>query len=239
MARIQKKSDPLTEDREWLRGFKDGDPSALHRLYAVYVKDIVEFLKRGFSFGASDRQLNFRGFKEPWQLENAVQEVFIRAFSEPARQGFDGIRPYRNYLFRIAKNTVIDAFRQKKSDALNVEEICALEEQEISEHQKTADPEQDLADKQLMAQVAAFVGGLEQEARSLFEVRFVQGASVEDSARILKWSEYKVKRGEAKIKKRFFLQLKENGYFEGYRYENASVRSFISVVMASTLRMGI
>ncbi len=239
MTRIQTRPDPILEDNALLHGFKRGDPAALHRLYSVYVNDIVEFLKRGFTFDAGASRLHFHGFKEPWHLENAVQEVFIKAFSEAARMSYDGIRPYRNFLFRIAKNTVIDDFRQKKSDALNVDELSPVDDHESRLPDETVNPEQDLEDKQLRAKVEAYIDELDKETRSLFEVRFVQGESVEDSARMLGISEYRVKRDEKRIKKQFFQRLKEEGYFEGFRYENETIRSLITVMLTITFRMGI
>jgi RNA polymerase sigma-70 factor (ECF subfamily) len=239
VARIHNRADPLLEDRDWLHGYKLGDSSALTRLYSEYVNDVVEFLRRGFSFDAGPSRLHFRGFKEPWHLENAVQDVFIKAFSESARMSFDGIRPYRNFLFRIAKNTVIDDFRQKKSDALNVEEISSVDDQEVPLFDETLNPEQHIQDRQLRIRVEAFIGELDRDSRLLFDVRFIQGNSVEESARNLGWSEYKVKRDEKRIKKQFFHRLKDEGYFEGYRFENESVRSLISIVLTATFGMGI
>ena len=46
------------------------------------------------------------------QALDLVQEVFLRAFDERARLGYDGLRPYRPYLLRIAKNLRIDTARR-------------------------------------------------------------------------------------------------------------------------------
>jgi len=43
---------------------------------------------------------------------DVVQEVFVRALSEKARTSYDGLRPYRPYLLRIAKNLMIDRARR-------------------------------------------------------------------------------------------------------------------------------
>ena len=193
--------------------------SALTRVYYGYVADVLGFLKRGFAFESAGRRYHFHGFKEPWHLENGVQEVFIRVFSDAARHSYDGVRPFRNYLYRIARNTVMDTFRARKKDVLDVEETTADDAPDAFD-ETSADPERDLYDKELEATVAVFVGNLDTETQPFFEARFRDHHSVEACARILGWSEYRVKREEKRIKKQFFHFLKDRGYFEGYRFEH-------------------
>ena len=175
MARIQARPDPLLEDRSLLADFKEGKPSALTRTYTEYLADLVGFLKSGFSFDAAGRQYAFRGYKEPWHLENAVQEVFIRAFSTRARVSYDGVRPYRNYLFRIAKNTVMDDFRKQKSDLLHIERTTALDECEVPQEDAESGPEQRIIEQQLQVRIEEFAAGLNDTDRALFDVRFAKG----------------------------------------------------------------
>ncbi len=216
-----------------------GNPPDLTRLYALYVTDLVGFLKRGFTFNAEGRRLAFRGYKEPWHLENAVQEVFIKVFSENARNGYDGVRPFRNYLFRIAKNSVMDEFRRKRTDILSVEDAVVADDQPLDTESAPASQEQSMIDKQLKEQLDGFIAHLRPDDRALFELRFVQGECVETCAQKLRWSEYRVKRDEKRIRRQFFDRLKANGYFEGTSYKDPSVRALTVLLLTALCRGGI
>src|SRR5437763_656168 len=103
----------LVERRELLDRFRVGQQSALAEVYRHYRPELVAFLSRGFSFRSGERTLSFRGYTQPYDLNNAVQETFARAFKESARLGYDGLRSYKWYLLTIARNFVIDEFRQR------------------------------------------------------------------------------------------------------------------------------
>src|SRR3954451_3408621 len=104
----------LIERRELLERFKKGERKALEEVYRHYVADVSNFLQRGFSFASRDRTLRFVGYAQPFDLDNAIQETFTRAFKESARIGYDGLHSYRNYLFAIARNLVVDEFRNRE-----------------------------------------------------------------------------------------------------------------------------
>ena len=46
--------------------------------------------------------------RQPQDLADLVQEVFMRAFSREGRQAYDGLRDYGPYLFAIARNVLVD-----------------------------------------------------------------------------------------------------------------------------------
>src|SRR3954471_13952893 len=98
--------------RELLQAFRAGDRRALEDVYRHYRGDVAAFLSHGFSFRSGERTLRFRGYTQPFDLNNAVQETFTRAFKQSARLGYDRVRPYTGYLLVIARNIVIDELRQ-------------------------------------------------------------------------------------------------------------------------------
>src|SRR5579862_8210147 len=104
----------LIERRELLARFKDGERRALEEVYRHYVSDVANFLRRGFSFTSRERSFRFSGYQQPFDLDNAVQETFVRGFKESARLGYDGLHSYKNYLLAIARNLVVDEFRNKE-----------------------------------------------------------------------------------------------------------------------------
>jgi hypothetical protein len=79
------------------------------------------------------------------------------------------------------------------------------------------------------------LAALDSTDRQLFEARFSQGLSVEESARVLAMSEHQVKAGERRLKKRFFLQMKACGYFEGYRLSRAGIAKVARLLLLCAL----
>jgi RNA polymerase sigma-70 factor (ECF subfamily) len=105
----------LSSDRVLLEQFRAGKLEALTRVYEEYAGMIAGFLTRGFTFSSKGRALEFRGYQQPFDLENVLQETFVRAFSEPARLAYDGLTPYRSYLTAIARNLVLSEHRRRRS----------------------------------------------------------------------------------------------------------------------------
>ena len=93
--------DPFRADPKLLEGFRNGDERALDRVYRAFVQPLRNFVLRGFAFKSGTRDLYFRGVWTDHDLDDIVQETFRRAFGYKARQSFDGVRPYKNYLFTI------------------------------------------------------------------------------------------------------------------------------------------
>jgi RNA polymerase sigma-70 factor (ECF subfamily) len=204
----------LVEDRALLDAFRRGDRAALAEVYREYVRPLYALVATGFSFESGGGRRWFAGYHDPWVQENTVQEVFARAFTPAARNAYDGLRPYRNYLFTIGRNLIMDALRARSH-----EEVTGSEPDAGDEVAPAPAPaaEEELAARQLESHCAAFCAALDSPARALFEARFRAGLSVEETARRLQVSEHQVKRGERHLKKRFFLEMKRHGYFEGYR----------------------
>lgn len=180
-------------------------------------------LLNGFPVESGGKRFMFRGYKEPWLLENAVQEIFTRAFTQGARTAYDGVRPYKNYLMTIARNYVVDAFRKgMKERMVPVDDVPEHRLTDLSDIPESDNPETAAVSRRLKEETAKFIADLNDVERALFDARFVEGRSVENCAVFLKISEYRVKRDERRIKKNFFLYMRERGFFEGYRYFNAT-----------------
>ncbi|MCB9555564.1 MAG: RNA polymerase sigma factor [Deltaproteobacteria bacterium] len=94
-----------------LKAFREGRREALERVYRYYVDDIYRLLRRGFVVGGSS-DAYLPPIRDSSELDDVLQEVFVRAFAPRARHAYDGINPFRPYLRRIAKNYLIDRFRR-------------------------------------------------------------------------------------------------------------------------------
>ena len=188
-------------------------------------------LVNGFSVESGGERFLFRGYKEPWHLENAVQEIFARAFSEAARTAYDGIRPYKNYLMTIARNYVVDTFRKDmKERTVPVEDVPEDRLSDFSESAEAEDPETVAVTRRLKEETGKFIAALPASDRALFDARFMEGRSVEKCAAYLQISEYRVKRDERRIKKNFFVFMRERGFFEGYDFF-----SFRTLILVATI----
>src|SRR3954454_2569848 len=105
----------LVEQRALLDQFRRGERRALEQVYRHYAPDVAAFLQRGFTFASGARHLRFAGYRQPFDLENALQETFMRAFKESARLGYDGLHAYKGYLLAIARNLVLDELRTREA----------------------------------------------------------------------------------------------------------------------------
>src|SRR5262249_10922972 len=101
----------LAGDRELLDAFRRGDREALARVYHHYVDAVARLVRYGFLL--ETRNLRISGARDVDAENEIIQDVFVRAFGERARLGYDGIRPYRPYLLRIAKNLLVDQARSR------------------------------------------------------------------------------------------------------------------------------
>src|SRR3954465_12876911 len=176
----------LIERRELLERFRAGERKALEEVYRHYVADVAKFLQRGFSFNSRERTLRFTGYAQPFDLDNALQETFTRAFRESARVGYDGLHSYRNYLFAIARNLVVDEFRNREvamSPFIEAErggdrpqvhdgEEAAPANPIASEGSHGSSAESDFLRQELSALYKGFVERLDERDRTFFRARF-------------------------------------------------------------------
>ena len=165
----------LTGDRALLDAFRRGERAALERVYRAHVDDVVRLLRSGFVSG----EARVAGLGDLDRCLEHTQEVFVRAFSPAARDGYDGLRPYRPYLLRIAKNLVIDRLRAggrevplataAGDDGPDPEDRIAPPE--------PAEPEAELHRARLRAATQAFLATQDDEVRRFVELRFVEERS--------------------------------------------------------------
>ena len=194
----------LRESTELLLAFRNGDRAALKEVYDEYSKHLFSMLKEGFAIESSGNRYRFEGYREPWHLETAAQEIFTRAFSPNARNAFDGLRPYKNYLFTIARNYIVDQYKKNRRSFIPLEDIPETRLEDFAEPSSPrSDPEETVATRELQALVQQFVTALTPLEKQLFDLRFSKGLSVEVSAQTAEITDYRVKRTTRKIRKKF------------------------------------
>ena len=224
----------LVEDRQLCRKFKRGSKSALVQVYRDYAPELVVFLKNGFVIQGRDGEHFFPGYRnDDWALENAVQEIFVRCFQKRARDAYDGIRPFKNYLFTIARNYVIDEFRKQRSQKdVAVQSIESFAgDGESNPHAGTSGAETLLQDAQLRHLVSTFVAELDDKHRAVFQWRFQKGVSIEHAAKGIGTTEYRIKKAERHIRRAFYDLLTKHGYLEDMPFRAAKTQGTLLLLL--------
>ncbi len=229
----------LIERRELLERFKKGERKALEEVYRHYVADVANFLQRGFTFNSRDRVLRFMGYVQPFDLDNAVQETFTRAFKESARVGYDGLHQYKNYLLAIARNLVLDEFRNREVAMSPFIEAQARPESRVihdgeeapaASSSTTAGPagqsaERDFLTQELSQLYAAFIERLEERDRKFFHARFEEQKTQVEAGEVCGLSHMQARTLEKKLRERFLKFMQTNGYLEDYASAARPVRT--------------
>lgn len=222
----------LIERRELLDRFKRGERRALEEVYRHYAPDVAVFLQRGFTFASAGRSLHFRGYAEPFDLDNALQETFLRAFKDSARIAYDGLHPYKSYLLAIARNLVLDEFRNREVamspfieglDAGVGAEPAPREGEEAAPAATVGDApsagvsaEQEFLRNELGRLYASFVARLDERDRTFFRHRFEEQRTQVEAGTACGLSHMQARTLEKKLRRAFLEFMQTNGYLEAY-----------------------
>lgn len=162
----------LTTNREMLNGYRAAEPAVLTALYRTYRPVVATCLRSTFPFSDGGRRMRFFGYSASYDLEDAIQLTFERAFGPSARAGYDGLRPFETYLRSIARRVVIDEYRRRRRalDELSVEPLDERPRATLSP--VAGDPPETPA-----------VAAQRREARALLD-RFMATLDAEDRRRI-------------------------------------------------------
>jgi RNA polymerase sigma-70 factor, ECF subfamily len=209
-------------DGDRLARFRQGDRRVLGEIYRQHVSGVAGFLRRGFSYPSRSRVLRFHGYAQPFELDNALQETFARAFRPAAREGYDGLRPYAAYLHAIARNVALDELRQRPplrevaSIALSINEQAPPEGDGDS-----LSAEEQLLRGELAQLYADFIAELDAHDASFFLTRFGEQRTRRRAGQACGLSLMQSRTLERKLRERFLRFLQAHGYLEGYAGESA------------------
>lgn len=202
----------FTDNRDLLDRFRRGERRALSRVYDHYVHDVATLVRRGFTIKSQGLWVPGAG-SVPAEHE-LIQDTFVRAFSEKARLGFDGLRPYRPYLLTIARNLMIDRHRATRRER----SVGACDFEDLLESGAPLSDETDVADDlhwaTLRRATAEFVAGLDPESRAVVRHRFEQEHGQHATAELLGCSRRRVRTLENRIQKALRKFLKTRGLLD-------------------------
>lgn len=204
----------FVDRRELLAPFRAGERRALEETYVFYAPTVASFLSRGFTFHSGGVLRRFRGYRQPFDLDNALAETFVRAFREPARLSYDGLNPYKSYLLAISRNLVIDELRGKEVSmtALSDDQGHGPLEELVEEPRA----EEDLLAKELAGLVSRFVGRLRDRDQTFFRARFEESKTQVEAGLEAGLSHMQARTLEKRLRSRFLGFLHSSGYLEGY-----------------------
>jgi RNA polymerase sigma-70 factor (ECF subfamily) len=96
------KQNKLPKEQEVVKAAAKGDEQAFASLYDTYVDSIYRFI--------------YLRVEDQQTAEDIASSVFLKAWENLDRYQFRGV-PFRAWLFRIARNAVIDHYRTRKETA--------------------------------------------------------------------------------------------------------------------------
>lgn len=147
-----------------VRQAQSGDEAAFGGLYDLHAQAVYRFLLGNIS--------------NPQEAEDLTTEVFLRVWKALPDYEESGY-PFSAFVFRIARNMLIDRYRSlgRKQPEVSIDEI-GLEE-------LLPDPDQKIPDPQAYALLYEALQSVRDDYREVLVLRFLNDFSVEDIAEIM------------------------------------------------------
>jgi RNA polymerase sigma-70 factor (ECF subfamily) len=159
-------------DASLVKQAKSGDTQAFGLLYQRYAENILRFF--------------FAQLPDMLDAEDLTSEVFLRAWGALPRYRERGY-PFSAFLFRIARNALIDHQRKKTKE---VNKSQKLIESLASDNMKISDR---IFEKQTHQYLWRYLNEIRDNYRSVLVLRFINDLSTREVAKILKCSEGSVR----------------------------------------------
>jgi RNA polymerase sigma factor (sigma-70 family) len=112
-----------------------------------------------------------RRVADPRDAEDVLQDVFAELVA--ANQLLMPIEHVSGWLFRVARNRMIDLFRRKKGERLELEELLPS---------RDAGPDAELARATLLEELEAAIADLPEQQRDVFVAHELEGKSFKEMA---------------------------------------------------------
>ncbi len=210
-------------------GFQNGDSDVLSRVYQFYYPKVKAFALNGFSLEVENKFVYFKNCWQTSDLEDIIQETFRKAFTENARMTYDFIRPYKNYLFTIAKNVMITLSNQKRrylslgdgetEPADSAHPYSGIEKYahfiSAMESFIGKNVEDTIENLEVTSFILGFLSIISPIEQKFFCIRFLEENSQEQTAETLGWTRSKVRKLETDLRKHFIVHISQSGYCEG------------------------
>ena len=211
----------LHDNSERLARFRSGDRETLTEVYKTYVPKVVTMLTGGFTFSSGGEMIRFAGYRAPHQIQEAIQDIFLKAFSPAARMAYDGTRDYQPYLLQIGRNVVIDSFRRAKRDRVFVTIGKLVHEDESTEDAMgrlglvdAESPEDLSAREEIHACVRAYVATLSSDDQQIVQHHLAGDLSQSQIAEQMGVDRNEIRRRIKSIREGLLRHLKAHGVID-------------------------
>ena len=196
-------------------------------VYRHYFRGVTSFLRKGFTFRSGSGHFYFKGIVDQSELKSAVQEVFRRSFEDRARQSYNGINSFTNWVLAISRNMVINQFRNREiafSDYISPTDErghLAIMDDEITEefsgilYGRPARAQDSLFEHgELKGLIDEFTKELSEHDRKLLVLRFAEGLGQEETAKLLGSTRMKIRTAESRLRSRLRAYMRDSGYID-------------------------
>ncbi len=188
------------DDPEFAAAYRDGKRGAMDAVFREHARPLECYLRRSFLF-------------QKWELSDAIQETFLRAFAPEARRAYDCTRPYRNYLFTIAKNIIINEMKRPfRFREVSVEELDCPDFRDSSPDLTKLPGDRAAEINEMAFHFEGFKATLSEQERTVLEVRFLGQESTLMTAAKLNLSRQNVRTIEKSIRKKAYKYFRAAGF---------------------------
>lgn len=118
--------------------------------------------------------------------EDLLQETFLRLWGH--RDRYDPRRPFRNWLYAVARNAALNDLRRRRGQAARFSELSEADRQRVEgtiDPHAPADPSQGMQDAVLQAALRKALQALPPDQRAAVHLREFEGRSYQDIAEVL------------------------------------------------------
>lgn len=138
-----------------------GDPDAFGDLYELYLDELYRYV--------------FYRLNHKEDAEDLTESVFLKAWA--GLPGYRGDVPFRSWIYRIARNAVVDHYRGRKAETPLEEQVLPVND---GDH-----PHEIALGRETAATLAESISKLSDLHQDVLILRFINGLSTEEAARAL------------------------------------------------------
>lgn len=152
------------DDEQLIKKSKSGDAEAFGELYEQYAEVIFRYV--------------YSHIQSRLDAEDLTEEIFMRAWKALPKYDERGL-PFSAFLFRAARNSLIDFYRQHKTTQ-------SIEDLELQSSEPG--PEESVSDRLSNIDLRSTLSELREDYRSVIIFRFLSGLSPEETAQAMQRS---------------------------------------------------
>ena len=156
--------DRQNDDGEVIQQVKNGDAEAFGMLYEQYAEVIFRYV--------------YSHLENRSDAEDLTEEIFLRGWRALPKYDERGL-PFSAFLFRIARNSLIDYYRQHKV-------VQSIEDVELPARE--AGPEEQVEEQLENGKLRETLARLREDYRNVLVLRFLSGMSPEETAQVMQRS---------------------------------------------------